>query len=178
MKAIYMDNYKLKIKIGTHEFEAEGPAGVVQSQFEAFKELVASQQLGNATNKLSENAHPALDYSVNVSEQAFSLDKITRIDERIVSLTARPETIEDAALVILLGQRTFRSNDSVTGSEVINGLRQSGLAVSRVDWRLEKLASQGLIIKIGSNRASRYRLTNQGMNKAQAVARSLIALVP
>jgi hypothetical protein len=41
------------------------------------------------------------------------LDKKAWIDERIVSLTARPETIEDAALVILLGQRTLRSNDSV-----------------------------------------------------------------
>jgi hypothetical protein len=69
-------------------------------------------------------------------------------------------------------------SDSVTGSEVIDGLRQSGFTVGRVDWRLEKLASQGLIIKIGSNRPSRYRLTNQGMNKAQWVARTLIALVP
>ena len=45
-------------------------------------------------------------------------DNVTRIKWQGISLTARPETIEDAALVILLGQRTSRSNDSVTGSEV------------------------------------------------------------
>ncbi|HKT88117.1 MAG TPA: hypothetical protein VJQ59_06760 [Candidatus Sulfotelmatobacter sp.] len=173
-----MDNYKLKIRIGSHEFEAEGPVSVVQAQFEAFKELIASRQFDNASITPIDPAQYTTETNINAVEPALTLDKITRIDERIVSLTARPETIEDAALVILLGQRTFRSNDSVTGSEVIDGLRQSGLAVSRVDWRLEKLASQGLIIKIGSNRASRYRLTNQGVNKAQAVARALISLVP
>ena len=173
-----MDNYKLKIKIGSHEFEAEGPASIVQSQFEAFKELIANAKFDNGANNQIEATQTSFDTINNATEIPLMLDKITQIDERIVSLTARPETIEDAALVILLGQRTFRSNDSVTGSEVIDGLRQSGLAVSRVDWRLEKLASQGLIIKIGSNRASRYRLTNQGVNKAQGVARALIALVP
>ncbi|HET9280860.1 MAG TPA: hypothetical protein VFR24_02750, partial [Candidatus Angelobacter sp.] len=86
--------------------------------------------------------------------------------------------IEDALMLTLLGQRTFRNNDSVTGSELTDGLRQSGLNVGRVDWRLEKLANEGLIIKIGSGRASRYRLTNQGMARAQEVARNLIALVP
>jgi hypothetical protein len=173
-----MNTYKLKIKIGTHEFEAEGPADVVQAQFEAFKDLVSTQKFNNAASSQLETTQNAADRVVSALEQSLVLDKITRIDERIVSLTARAETIEDAVLVVLLGQRMLRSNDSVTGSEVIDGLRQSGLAVNRVDWRLEKLASQGLIIKIGSNRASRYRLTNQGMNKAQAVARALIALVP
>jgi hypothetical protein len=173
-----MDNSKLKLKIGPHEFEAEGPTSVIQAQFEAFKELIASGNLNYADSGKGITAQVATENGNSAFDIPFNLDKITRLDERIVSLTARPETIEDAALVILLGQRTLRSNDSVTGSEVIDGLRQSGLAVSRVDWRLEKLASQGLIIKIGSNRASRYRLTNQGMTKAQAVARALMALVP
>jgi hypothetical protein len=35
------------------------------------------------------------------------MDKITRAGERIVSLTARPETIKDAAMVILLGAEDF-----------------------------------------------------------------------
>jgi hypothetical protein len=34
-------------------------------------------------------------------------ERVTWIGGRIVSLPARPETIEDAALVILLGQRTL-----------------------------------------------------------------------
>ncbi len=37
-----MDTQKLKMKIGIHEFEAEGPVDIVQSQFAAFKELIAA----------------------------------------------------------------------------------------------------------------------------------------
>jgi hypothetical protein len=33
---------KIKIRVGDHEFEAEGPVGTVQAQFEAFKELISS----------------------------------------------------------------------------------------------------------------------------------------
>ena len=173
-----MDTYKLKIKVGSHEFEAEGPASVVQSQFEAFKELISSHELKMASDGQVASAQKLLDNARSADEDALALEKVTRTDERVVSLTAHPETIEDAVLVILLGQKTFRANDSVTGGEVIDGLRQSGFTVNRVDWRLEKLAGQGLIIKVGSNRASRYRLTNQGMNRAQGIARNLIALVP
>ena len=104
--------------------------------------------------------------------------KITQIYRRYVSLTVRPGSVEDALLLTLLGQRTLRANDTVTGSELTDGLRQSGLNVGRVDWRLEKMANEGLIIKIGSGRASRYRLTNQGMSKAQDIARNLISTVP
>ncbi len=33
--------YKLKIKVGEFEFDAEGPVEVVQAQFAAFKELIS-----------------------------------------------------------------------------------------------------------------------------------------
>ena len=173
-----MPEYKLKVRIGEHEFEAEGPIEVVQSQFLAFKELVAAIPMTGTVQKQVATAQPASDNVTSADSSAVPLEKITRVEDRVVSLTARPETVEDALLVLLLGQRTFRGSDSVTGSEVINGLRQSGFTVGRVDWRLDKLAANGLIIKIGSGRASRYRLTNQGMNKAQGVAKALISLVP
>ena len=173
-----MDHYRLKLKIGEHEFEAVGPTDVVQSQFEAFKNLIASLPTISAAEKSIANTQIKSDNTTSASETALALEKITRVEDRVVSLTARPSTVEDALLTILLGQRTFRANDSVTGGEIIDGLRQSGFTVSRVDWRLEKLAGEGMIIKIGTGRASRYRLTNQGMSKAQGIARELIALVP
>ncbi|MGA7697506.1 MAG: hypothetical protein WCA76_20940 [Candidatus Sulfotelmatobacter sp.] len=56
---------------------------------------------------------------------ALAPERVTWIAGRIVPLTARPGTIEDAALVILLRQRTLCSNDSVTGSEAIDVLCQA-----------------------------------------------------
>jgi hypothetical protein len=173
-----VDTYRLKIKVGDHEFEAEGPSDVVKEQFNAFKDLIANIPTTSAANKHLASAQVQVDNANSADAPMLALDKITRTDGRYVSLTARPETVEAALLLTLLGQRTFRGNDTVTGSELIDGLRQSGMNVGRVDWRLEKMANQGLIIKIGSGRASRYRLTNQGMSKAQEVARNLISLVP
>ena len=109
-----MDIYKLKIKIGEHEFEAEGPTEVVQSQFEAFKGLVSSFPKNNANDKIRNDTQKQAELSNNASDSALSLEKITRIDDRIVSLTAHPEDIEEALLLLLLGQRTFRGNDAVT----------------------------------------------------------------
>jgi len=173
-----MDRYRLKLKIGEHEFEAEGPTDVVQAQFEAFKDLIANSPIASAVERTLANAQSKSENGANADIPALPLDKITRTEDRIVSLTARPATIEDAALLVLLGQRVSRGNDAVTGGEIIGGLRQSGFSLNRVDWRLEKLATEGMIIKIGTGRASRYRLTNQGMSKAQGIAKDLIALVP
>jgi hypothetical protein len=50
-------------------------------------------------------------------ESALVPGKIARAGGQVVPPTARAETIEDAVLVVLLGQRMLRSNDRVTGSE-------------------------------------------------------------
>jgi hypothetical protein len=64
-------------------------------------------------NNELETTHHIEDNVLNAGARALILDKKTWIGERVVRLAARPETIEAAALVILLGQRTLRANDSV-----------------------------------------------------------------
>ncbi|MGH9502475.1 MAG: hypothetical protein ACRD20_06460 [Terriglobales bacterium] len=172
-----MDTYRLKIKIGEHEFEAEGQQEAVQSQFKAFKELIASLPAPQVHIPTTAVAQTPTALST-VGGEAPNLDKIMRIEGRVISLTARPSALDDVLLLLLLGQRQYRSNDSVTGSEVVDGLEQSGVRVGRVDRNLERLATQGDVIKIGTGRASRYRLTNQGMAKAQAIVRDLLATLP
>ncbi len=39
-----------------------------------------------------------------------------------MSLTAHTNSLEDALILLLLGQKTFRSNDGVTGGELVDGL--------------------------------------------------------
>ncbi len=164
-----MEAYKLKIRIGDNEFEAEGPVEQVQAQFAAFKELIAS-----APPKAPQ---PQSGQPAGV-QSGLALSKIMSADDRVVSLTARAESVDDAALLVLLGQRTFRNNDSATGGEIMDGLRQSGYTLGRVDRTLNELATAGSVITIGTGRSRRYRLTNQGMIRAQEIAQRLIALVP
>jgi hypothetical protein len=68
-------------------------------------------------------------------------------------------------------------NDSVTGGEILHGLRLTGRTANRVDYQLDKMTTAGDVITIGVGRARRYRLTNQGMGKARELARSLAATV-
>ena len=169
-----MGDYRLKIKIGDHEFEADGPAEAVQSQFQAFKDMISNlpkqKDTTNVNDQGSEKNPP--------SDSPVSLDKIMHLDGRIVSLTAIPPDIEDAVLVIMLGQRNARNNEAVTGSELMDGLVHSGIRVPRVDRVMDRLASTGFVIRIGAHRGTRYRLTNQGMARAQNVARDLAGMVP
>ncbi|HXX21115.1 MAG TPA: hypothetical protein VEJ46_17065 [Candidatus Acidoferrum sp.] len=168
-----MDTQKLKIKIGEHEFEAEGPVEVVQAQFAAFKELIASATTVSrkAQEQKSEPAQPA----ANGSSQVL-LERIVRVDGRIISLTARTGSIADAIILILYAQKILRNNETVTSTEVVDGLKTSGHMVTRVDSTMRKLEAEGLVIKIGQRRATQYRLTNQGVTRAQEIARGVIAL--
>jgi hypothetical protein len=166
-----METTKLKMKIGDHEFEADGPTEIVQAQLAAFQALVS----------LAGNVKAAATPTDNGSARArgdkteLMLDRIMKVDGRIVSLTARTGTLDTEILLILLGQKNLRNNESVTGSEVLDGLKRTGHAINRVDYRLDKMSegADASVITIGSGRARRYRLTNSGFAKAQEVAMEL-----
>ena len=168
-----MDSTKLKIKIGNHEFEAEGPAEIVQAQFAAFKELVA--QAPQPATRATETEQP--EQQAPPKNDALQLDSIMRMEGRVVSLTANAGSMEDAILLVLLGQKVFRNNDGVTGGEIIDGLKVSGHTVDRIDRQVDKIADAGLVIVVGVHRGKRYRLTNQGLKRAQEIARTVIATV-
>ena len=169
-----MDSYRLKIKVGDHEFEAEGPTDAVTRQFEAWKELIAAvprqTNVTPATNGTQEEPQKPVDAPI-------AMDKIFRSEGRVVSLTALPNTEQEAALLILLGQRHYRTNESVTGSEVMDGMQLSGYRLGRVDRMLDGLASDGVVIRTGQHRGTRYRLSNTGLTRAQGIAREVIGKV-
>ena len=170
-----METTKIRIKIGDHEFEAEGPAEMVQAQFEAFRSL-----LSLAPQKV-EQPEPEIPLAPDENKGHIShvrLDRIMRAQGRVVSLTAIPEKDEDAALLILLGNKEMRANESVTGGEVGDGLAQSGRPVARTDRVMEKLIDDNYVLKSGMRRATRYRLSNTGHQKALSVAKELIATLP
>jgi hypothetical protein len=177
------DSYRLKIKLGADEFEAEGPIQVVQSQFAAFKELVEARARVAATQPAVVIPAPAPTVEATQKPEAPAiterLDKIMQLSDRIVSLTARPNSTDDAVLLLLYGQKMLRQNDAVTGSEIIQGANATGgLAIVRADRVLDKLSANGDVIIIGEHRSRRYRLTNAGFAKARQIATDLLAIVP
>jgi len=171
--------YRLKIKIGQHEFEAEGDADAVQKQFQAFKDLivslpeVSSQQTSLPTREAASGTR-----NLNTEINGQGLSTIMKVDDRVISLTVRPPSLEDAVLLILYGQKELRANELSTGGDVMSGLTATGgFAVSRVDKTLAKLGRKGDVIVIGEHRSKRYRLTNSGLAKVQKVASELLATI-
>jgi len=175
-------NYRLKIKIGSHEFDAEGPADVVNSQFQAFKELVASVPVVDAAPRqpaTETKQEHRQDDQHSMSGPDEQLAKIMKVDGRVVSLTSRAKSVDDAVLLILYGQRVLREADLVTGGDIMSGITDTGgFSVGRVDRLLEKAGRAGDVIIGGEHRRKRYRLSNTGLAKARAIANDLIALVP
>jgi len=181
------DSYRMRLKIGTHEFEAEGPVAVVQEQVKRFMELIATLPV----DYLKESASPfpgveSRDYPASPSAPQVtasqptdaSLDKIMKSENRVISLTVRPDSAETAVLLLLYGQKMLRQNDGVTGAEIMDGITATGgLSVQRADRLLEKLGRDGDVIVIGERRGKRYRLTNAGLLKARNAAATLLAIV-
>jgi hypothetical protein len=163
-----------RIKIGDHEFDAEGPADVVQDQFAAFKEMIATLPTQSRQPQEQER-----DKEQNSTSQLphLPLEKIIKVEGRVVSLTARCESVDEAVMLILLGQKEFRNNQEVTGAEIMDGLKQSGYLLGRVDLVLDKLSKEGSTIIIGVHRARRYRLTNVGHSKALSIAKEVLTTV-
>ena len=170
-----MDTTRIRMKIGDNEFEAEGPAETVKDQFEAFKELVSTLPAKQPTKQDAVSPQTVLEQG---HDAGISLEKILHMDGRVISLTALPKDNGDAALLIMLGHKDMRNNVSVTGQEIGDGLTQSGRPVPRVDRIMEKAIAEAFVIKTGIKRSTRYRLSNQGLQKALEIARDLIATVP
>jgi|ERR1019366_1625223 hypothetical protein len=177
------NNYKLKIKIGMHEFEADGPADTVREQFESFKQLITS--MPNQSTPLTQNSPVAGEFSGTIpataQDVAFDdsqLGKIMKKEARVVSLTIRPQSVEQALLLIILGQRYLRNMEVTTGGEIMAGISSTGgLTVTRIDRFLEKMGREGDLIVAGEHRSKRYRFTNSGLIKAQKIAKELLATV-
>src|SRR6266849_3221429 len=129
-----MAEHRLKIKIGEHEFEASGSVEIVQSQFDTFAELIKTMaEIAKTPASVADEGKPPPLTDSGAGSNQLALDKIMRADGRVVSLTVRAP-VREAILLIMSGQRQLRSNELSTGTEIMDGLRESGHgAVGRID---------------------------------------------
>jgi hypothetical protein len=173
-----MDTHRLKVKIGSHEFEAEGSQEAVEKQFDTFKDMVRSvgdrsspqpAQRGGGPGKPSE-PHNSADIDLK-------LETIIKVEGEKVSLTALPTGQDgegEAVLLILLGHKMLRASEQVTAIQLVAGMTQSGFQIERVD-RIVKQLPDGQVARTGAKKGVKYRLTNTGTTQAKQIARTLIA---
>lgn len=173
-----METTSIKTKIDGHEFEANGPVDFVAAQFQAFMQSISSLPTKSTANSAGYGDTIKQNQQDTVGDKHVPIEKVLHVSGRIVSLTALPSSMEDAALLIMLGHKDLRNNPAVTGQEIGDGLAQSGRPVPRVDRIMEKPLTEAFVLKSGVRRATRYRLTNQGLTKALNIAKGLVESLP
>lgn len=178
-----MEPFRLKLKVGVHEFEAEGTEDAVQKQLDIWRELIASPSSSPPAAASPPPYVPPLPpppFDAGGDDRA-RYSKIFKHEGRVVALTVPTLTGEsataDALVVLLLGQKIYNASDSVTGQELSDGMTMSGLRVSRVD-RSWGSHIPHFVIKSGEGRATRYRLNIPGAQRARELAEQLLAQVP
>ncbi len=174
---------KIRMKIGSDEFEAEGSEEVVSQLFAAWKELVAARAAQPA--KLNPPAMPTPSRLSQVVDEVKAKDGLTYAPwdifecddkKKLVTLRVNPsgETRDaDAVLLVLYGfKRAWEVNEVKVG-RVKESLAMSGLRPDRIDKTVDGYIDQGLVLKAGRGPGGRYRLTNTGYERADALAKSL-----
>jgi hypothetical protein len=179
-----MEPFRLRLKVGAHEFEAAGEEEAVERLLAVWRELIASSPVTLASPPPSSNGAVAPTVEPAMSGNASSASKFGKVfkhESRIVSLILKPSGDKrnaDAALLILLGQRLYNGVELVTGGMILDGLKQSGITeVERANWVLGEYIP-GFVLEAGARRGKTYRLTNPGMAKAEELAQALERMVP
>lgn len=191
-----MDKFKLRMKIGSNEFEAEGPIDEVKAQLETFRkevkaQLEALQNLGSLQPSQKEIKVPlqeTIDDTIPLRRGGGSLapKKQEHLNalftgdskENIVTLkipTAKGKRqIADAVLLILLGYQLIRNEDHIKASKIKRSLSISGITNQRFDQRIDKDIKEGLIIVAGQKKGTNYRLTNTGIANAEELMNGIL----
>src|SRR3990172_12985754 len=137
---------KLRIKVGLSEFEAEGPADLVQKQYQEF--LAALTQADIARTSSPAPALPLLNTPGQPAEpppshsDSADLKRVFSDQGPLVSLLALPKTEDpdaDALLLLVYGYQELRPNDyPVSGVRLMQSAKQSGLhQVDRIDRTID-----------------------------------------
>lgn len=190
--------YKVHVKLGPAEFEAEGPEETVKEQLAHF--FIAATQPSPLPNKTNGNgtsngngafhgngeSEPKGDSSglasdgleLRTSIEPTVLQRLfKRSDDGLVSLRALPKSDArnaDTLILILWGHFVLKNQGEVGAGDLLSALRQSGItSLDRVDETLERKGYVDFITTSGSRRHKSYGLTNRGMTYAQNVAKAI-----
>ena len=176
-----METAKIRIKLGAHEFEAEGPPDLVRTQLDSFMAAVKAQptvqpalapaQPGVSSVDVNEvppatSPVPPVRPADEVSSEALS--RVFQVRQKLVTLLALPKTDDfrsDALLMLLYGFEKLASMPAVTGVRLSEAARQSGVTLDRADRVMRGLTQY--VNAGGVRRGRRYSLNNPGRKKAE-----------
>jgi hypothetical protein len=177
-----MENYRVRMKVGVHEFEADGPKEEIDALFSQWREMIRGSAgelpLNHRLEDVRSLAPPAPPDSGDVSVD--DLAHVYAVDDRrdLVALRSLPtgeSRYADAVLLVLYGYRRLREIDEVLVTNLKASLDASGSSPARIDRIAEPSIREGLLLKGGKAKGGRYRLTTQGVARAENLVRTLLS---
>ncbi len=185
-----MEVFKLRLKIGANEFEAEGSEEYVKSERQIFLESFTEAQNEKAEPEEDEKAPlaggdkggKAASNAPGASLAPADMAKIAgqdKNDKDLIILTALPQDAEtqkqDALLLLLLAHKIMRGVDNVKATDALNGMKQSGIQIGAISQVTDKIPQW--VLKTGVRKGSKYRLSTPGFQKASDIAQTLLSHV-
>jgi hypothetical protein len=163
--------YKIQIKLGNAEFTAEGPEDTVKAAFERFMSVAEGR-----ASAAGLPAHLAITSGATIplgpmDDQPLdqrTMERVFKREGEIVSLRHLPSTanrIADSAILLIYGYMKLSGLDEVPVTKLNEGLRDSGLNITRLDRHMG--VHTGLYRKGGQKSGGRYTLNNQGVKQAE-----------
>jgi hypothetical protein len=182
-----MSTQKLRVKIGVHEFEAEGPPDVVSEQFAAWKEMIglaattmpqtAQARVIGMEDGAATEPPPAAMAPPPALDSGTLPDIFTSDGKKgMVTLRVHPtgeSRNADAVLLVLFGYKRLQNKDEVLVGHIKDALDLSGIRLDRVDRTIDGYVKSGYLLKAGMGKGGKYRLTMTGFNRATVLAKSL-----
>lgn len=162
------ERVKLRMRIGLHELEAEGPRDLVMAQLAIWARLAALPTAAAAAAPANDGDDPAL-------RRLFNVDAERKLVTLRAALAGQKRNA-DAALLLLYGYRTFLGGGDGTEVPTVRlqtAVAASGHRVQRLDRALMRYISAGLIQKGGRYKRVTYGLTASGAQRADALVRRL-----
>ena len=180
-----MHTQKIRVKIGPHEFESEGPSEEVSAQFKAWKELILAMNTQATPTQLQTPVKPSprsSDPEVRKPlDHELEFMDIFEADEKrnLVTLKVHPRGDSrdaDALLLIVYAYRQM-GTEEVMVMQLKESLQVSGLRIDRIDRAATGYVESGYLLKSGRAKGSKYRITNTGYAKADEMAKALFAMM-
>jgi hypothetical protein len=157
-----VENVKVRIRLRDNEFEAEGPESLVRAHLGEFERLLG----GGGEKSASALPPPPLEllFSPDAAARSLTLRVLPSTDKGVLRQVA------NTLLLVLYGFRKALDEERVPVLSAAQAIRASGLVkVQRLSNAFGTLQNEGLALKLGTGKGTRYQLTEKGLTQAQSL---------
>lgn len=175
-----MPPFKINIKLGQFEFNAEGEEASVKEQLSAFMAFVNEAKKTTPTPVVPATPKKDGDGEAPPIIVNPEMEKIYIREKDLLSLRIHPDGVpkeeaKKSLLLLLYGYKTLLGKDDVNVALIAKALRKSGTEFYRVADMSQSLEEENLIGTTGVRKGVQYRITNKGVASAEGIIEAMKA---